>query len=258
NGTTGYEEAAGQGVLAGLNAARFALGAEPWVPGRDEAFLGVLVDDLVTRGVDEPYRLFTSRAEFRLLLRQDNALERLGPVAAELDLLEDDELRMLDRRLAETGRLRAWIEDRSVEPAEVDAYLSAAGSAPLAQKVPLAKLLLRPEVRLGELVGPEGPLGGEGFEADALATVEMDIKYEGYIQRDRDRAGALRRREAVPLAADLPYAAFDSLSREAREKLAEVRPATLGQAGRIPGISPADLQNLLVEVRKRRRAEVSA
>jgi len=250
NGTTGYEEAAGQGVVAGINAARAALELEPWIPRRDEAFLGVLIDDLVTRGVDEPYRLFTSRAEFRLLLRQDNCLQRLGPTAERLGLLDEAQKRSLDGHMEALERVRGWVSERSVTAAQVDAYLRSVDSAPLRQKGPLSKLLLRPEVRLADLVGSRGPFPGLDFDRDALATVEMDLKYEGYVARDRERAETLSRREGLTLAEDLPYDSFRSLSVEARQKLAAVRPSTLGQAGRIPGVSPSDLQNLLVEVKK--------
>jgi len=254
NGTTGYEEAAGQGLVAGINAARAVLGEAHWVPRRDEAFLGVLIDDLVTRGVDEPYRLFTSRAEFRLLLRQDNCLARLGPVAEDLGLLDETRSRRLADHLEERERVRGWVAETSVRPEDVDPYLERAGSAPLKQRGPLADLLLRPEVRLADLAGPGGPLGGPTFEPDALASVEMDHKYAGYIARERERAEALARREGVALPDDLDYLGLESLSYEARQKLDRVRPATLGQAGRIPGVSPADLQNLLVALERRERA----
>jgi len=257
NGTTGYEEAAGQGIVAGINAARVALEREPWVPGREEAFLGVLIDDLVTRGVDEPYRLFTSRAEFRLLLRQDNCLARLGPTAARLGLLDDTQRIAVDRHLEACERVRGWVGETSVTPEDVNEHLAGLGSAPLRQRGPLSALILRPEVRLDRLVGPEGPLGDPGFDRDAVATVEMDLKYAGYVERERERAAHLARREEVTLPADMPYAVLESLSFEARQKLDAVRPATLGQAGRIPGVSPADLQNLLVELRKRERAGTS-
>ncbi|MDX1394336.1 MAG: tRNA uridine-5-carboxymethylaminomethyl(34) synthesis enzyme MnmG [Gemmatimonadota bacterium] len=250
NGTTGYEEAAGQGIVAGINAAHAALDRDPWVPGRDQAFLGVLVDDLVTRGVDEPYRLFTSRAEFRLLLRQDNCLPRLGPIAAALGLLTDEQNVELDRRLAEEDRIRAWVESRRVEPAEVEAYLEEAGTSTLRQRGPLSELLLRPEVRLADLAGRGGVLDAPAFDPDALATTEMDIKYAGYVERERERAEQLKRREGIRIPRDLDFAGLRSLSSEARQKLAAVRPATLGQAGRIPGVSPADLQNLLVALKR--------
>ncbi|MDH3732631.1 MAG: tRNA uridine-5-carboxymethylaminomethyl(34) synthesis enzyme MnmG [Gemmatimonadota bacterium] len=250
NGTTGYEEAAGQGVVAGVNAARAALERDPWIPRRDEAFLGVLVDDLVTRGVDEPYRLFTSRAEFRLLLRQDNCLARLGETAVRLGLLDESQTAAFATHMEECERVRGWTRKRSVGPSEIDEYLASVGTSRLKQKGPIADLLLRPEVRLADLVGPEGALGDHGFDADALGTVEMDVKYAGYVARDRERAELLGRREDVELPEGIDYGALESLSFEARQKLAAIRPATLGQAGRIPGVSPADLQNLLVALKR--------
>ncbi len=256
NGTTGYEEAAGQGVVAGINAGLRSLDREGWVPRRDEAFIGVLVDDLVTRGVDEPYRLFTSRAEFRLLLRQDNCLGRLGPIAERLGLLDEAERRHLGAYLEQMERACDWAASERVEPDAVLEYLSRSGTSPLSQKTPLSSLVRRPQVRLGELVGAGRPLGDLGFDLDVLLTVEMDIKYAGYVDRDRERARSLQLREETALPGDLPYLELESLSFEARQKLARVRPDTIGQAGRIPGISPSDLQNLLVELRKRSVAEV--
>ena len=251
NGTTGYEEAAGQGLVAGINAARDAQGREPWVPARDEAYLGVLIDDLVTRGVDEPYRLFTSRAEFRLLLRQDNALARLGPIAANLGLLCEDETRRLDDHLKELEGTRAWVREARVEPEFANEWLVQRGTSPLSEKQPLERLARRPQVSLHELVAAEGPLDDPGYGRDALAVVEMEIKYAGYIRREEERARVLADREHQALPADTPYATFHSLSFEARQKLEAVKPETIGQAGRIPGVSPSDLQNLLVEVRRR-------
>ncbi len=250
NGTTGYEEAAGQGLLAGINAARSVRGAEPWVPRRDEAFIGVLVDDLITRGVDEPYRLFTSRAEFRLVLRQDNCLERLGESARRMGLLTATQERRLERRVEELERVRRWVAEARAMPGTLDEYLASVGSPPLRQKGRLRDLLKRPEVRLPDLFGPEGPLEDPGFCADAVASVEMDLKYDAYVSRDRKRAAALARRESLELPVDLDYRELESLSYEARQKLDRVRPATLGQASRIPGVSPADLQNLLVVLKK--------
>ena len=210
----------------------------------------MLVDDLVTRGVDEPYRLFTSRAEFRLLLRQDNCLLRLGPMARSLGLLSADQERVLEAHVVECERVREWMTRRSIDPVEVADYLAGIGSTALRQKGPLARLLLRPEVRLADLVGPVGVLGNPGFDPDAVATVEMDLKYAGYVERDRERAEQLGRREDVALPGNLDYLGLSALSHEARQKLDAVRPATLGQAGRIPGISPADLQNLLVALKR--------
>jgi tRNA uridine 5-carboxymethylaminomethyl modification enzyme len=251
NGTTGYEEAAGQGVVAGINAALAVQEREPWIPARDEAFLGVLVDDLVTRGVDEPYRLFTSRAEFRLILRQDNCLVRLGPVARRLGLLSDAESKVLDAHLESVERTRQWVDETRLRPEEVNPWLESRGGAPIPEMQPLERLLRRPEVSLEGLLDADGPLAGLELDPDARTTVEMETKYAGYIARDRERADSLRARDLHPLPADADYLQFGSVSWEARQKLERVRPASLGQAARIPGISPSDLQNLLVEIRKR-------
>ena len=250
NGTTGYEEAAGQGVVAGINAAAAACELEGWVPRRDEAYLGVLVDDLVTRGVDEPYRLFTSRAEFRLILRQDNCLERLGPVARRLGLLSADQEARLDRHLNDLGGARDWVDGARAEPEEVNDYLQTVSTSVLSEPQPLARLLKRPQVSLLDLVGAGAPLGEVEFAPEALTVVEMETKYAGYIERERNRANRLREREEQQLPRDADYEAFESLSIEARQKLARIRPRTLGQAGRIPGVAPSDLQNLLVELRR--------
>ena len=256
NGTTGYEEAAGQGIVAGVNAAHAALDREAWVPGRDEAYIGVLVDDLVTRGVDEPYRLFTSRAEFRLLLRQDNALSRLGPIGAHLGLLSDDELRRLDAHMMELERTRRWVREERIDPAEANEWLVSRGTNALTERQPLDRLVRRPQVTLRDLVAADGPVPDPGVGLDALAVVEMEVKYEGYIRREEERAAALAEREGLLLPPNALYLEFQSLSYEARQKLSAVRPRTLGQAARIPGVSPSDLQNLLVEIRKQGRSAV--
>ena len=250
NGTTGYEEAAGQGLVAGINAAAQALDSEGWVPARDEAFLGVLVDDLVTRGVDEPYRLFTSRAEFRLMLRQDNCLQRLGPIARRLGLLGESQSRAVDAHLEEIERVQAWLNETRAAPATANPYLEQLESSPIKEPQPLERLLKRPTVTFAGLLGPDGPIEDTGFSRDALTVVEMETKYAGYIERDRVRAATLRERDGLELPNDAPYQDFSSLSFEARQKLGRVRPRTLGQAARIPGVSPEDLQNLLVELRK--------
>lgn len=257
NGTTGYEEAAGQGVLAGANAALDALGRDPLVLERDQAFIGVLVDDLVTRGTDEPYRLFTSRAEFRLTLRQDNALARLGPIAERVGLLTDEQGELLHRRLEAGARVHAWLGSTNAMPAQVNGLLEGTGQAPIREPTRLAQLLRRPGISAGALaaaVGVEAGDGEEGFD-EALAAAEMELRYEGYLLRERERAESLRRQAEFPLPADLPYPALESLSFEARQKLDRIRPATLAQAGRVPGVSPSDLQNLMMEVRKRRVTE---
>jgi tRNA uridine 5-carboxymethylaminomethyl modification enzyme len=254
NGTTGYEEAAAQGIVAGINAALSALGREPWVPGRDEAYIGVLIDDLVTKGVDEPYRLFTSRAEFRLLLRQDNALARLGPQAARLGLLDDGQRHALDAWMAREREAESWVRTTRVTPEQVNAYLEARGTTPIAEPTSLAALARRPQVSLLDLAAPGGPLSGDGApDPDALAAVEMELKYAGYVAKERARAERLRRQAEFRLPEDLPYLELASLSTEARHKLDRIRPLTLAQAARVPGVGPSDLQNLMMEVRKRRR-----
>jgi tRNA uridine 5-carboxymethylaminomethyl modification enzyme len=256
NGTTGYEEAAGQGVLAGANAAFQALGREPLTLARDQAFIGVLADDLVTRGTDEPYRLFTSRAEFRLLLRQDNALARLGPVAAERGLLTDAQQRRLEERLRLAERVEEWLSSTNVSPERTAELLSAAGSTPLREPTRMAEVLKRPRVDVHALVATSEPGSVPDADptdlAEALTGAEMELRYAGYLDRERERSEALHRQRDFLLPADLPYAELHSLSTEARHKLERIRPENLGQAAGIPGVSPSDLQNLMVEVRKRR------
>lgn len=249
NGTTGYEEAAAQGVVAGINAVRRIRGAEPVVLGRGDAYIGVLVDDLVTRGVDEPYRLFTSRAEFRLLLRQDNALRRLFPLAERLGLLSPDECRVAEARLDEEERLLDVARTTNLSPEAAGPAL--AGSGPLAQAERLGLLARRPGVDLGALLAAAGR--GEEFSADAVATAAIELKYEGYIAREREAAGRLAELAAFALPQDLPYLELVSLATEARQKLDRVRPASLAQAGRIPGVTPSDLHNLVVETMRWRR-----
>ena len=250
NGTTGYEEAAGQGVVAGINAALRVRGEKPFILERDQAYIGVLIDDLVTRGVDEPYRLFTSRAEFRLLLRQDNAARRLGPLAHARRLLTPAQDEALQRRLAEEDRVRSWFVETALPPGEVNGLLSTAGGEGIGEPTRAVELLRRPRVRASDLL--EAAAHGVDAHPDAVAAVEVELKYEGYVAKERERASRLRDAANVLLDNDLPYAEFVTLSMEAREKLRDVRPTTLAQAGRIPGVSPADLQNLVMEVRRLR------
>ncbi len=252
NGTTGYEEAAAQGIAAGVNAAAGVLDREPFVLERDQAYIGVLIDDLVTKGVDEPYRLFTSRAEFRLTLRQDNALARLGPTAADLGLLNQDQVRVLEQKLEEREEAERWAASTLAAPDMVNDYLRERGAGCIEDSTPVAKLIKRPQVRLLDLVGPAGPLSeSKPPDFDALAAVEMEIKYAGYVAKERARAERLQRQAEFKLPPDLPYGELASLSTEARDKLERVQPRTLAQAARIPGVAPSDLQNLMMEVRKR-------
>ncbi len=252
NGTTGYEEAAGQGVLAGLNAALAVQSRPPLVLGRETSYIGVLIDDLVTRGVDEPYRLFTSRSEFRLTVRQDNAIARLAPTATSLGLYDAGELEIVDRRLAAEGEAQALARVTSVRPDQVSALLDAAKSAPVAQPVRIVDLARRQGVALEALFAAAGV--GVALPREAVVTAELEIKYEGYFERERIQADRMRRMGELTLADDLPYAEMQSLTYEARQKLLALRPASLAQASRIPGVSPNDLQNLVVEVERARRA----
>ena len=253
NGTTGYEEAAGQGVVAGINAAASVLGREGVVFRRDEAFLGVLVDDLVSRGVDEPYRLFTSRSEFRLLVRQDNALRRLLPSAERLGLLTGAELRSAHEHLEREERVLQAAGATSIAPAAARELLEASGTTPIHETVRIADLARRPGVSLGRLLAA----AGVEVPPDDLVWAEMELKYGGYLARERSAARRLEEMEGLKLPESLDYRSITTLSHESREKLDRVRPGTLGQAGRIPGVSPSDLHNLLFEVVRRGKGPVS-
>ena len=252
NGTTGYEEAAGQGLVAGANAAALALDLPPMRLGRESSYIGVLVDDLVTRGVDEPYRLFTSRSEFRLSIRQDNALRRLAPVALALDMYDADERAIIGRRLAAEDDARRIAESTSITPAQAAPLLARASSRPLDHAVRVAEVAKRQGVALRDLFGAVA-VGAE-LPADAVVSAELELKYAGYFERERTQADRLRRMGAFPLDERLPYESMQSLSFEARQKLTLLKPSTLAQAAGVPGVSPTDLQNLVIEIEKRRRA----
>lgn len=258
NGTTGYEEAAGQGIVAGANAALAVLERDPMILERDEAFIGVMIDDLITRGTDEPYRLFTSRAEFRLLLRQDNAVERLSPRAAAIGLLTDEQRRGLERRQGRNERAEAWAREATLDPDQVNPLLEAAGSTPIRERTRVDRLVRRPEVtaRMLARIGEDGTRVEDPEAGEALDRLDVRLRYDGYLERERRRASALRRQGSTALPEDIDYASLGTLSMEARQKLARVRPSSLGQAGRIPGIRPTDLQSLLFEVRKRELTSV--
>ena len=250
NGTTGYEEAAGQGIVAGINAVRRLRQQEPVVLGRDDAYIGVLADDLVTRGVDEPYRLFTSRSEFRLLLRQDNALRRLLPLAERLGLLSTVELRAAEQRLRAEERLLELAAATTIAPAQAAPVLAPRG-ARLLEPEAVAALARRPGVGLRPLLEAAG-IGVEASD-DVVAAAEIEIKYAGYLAREREAAGRLAELASFALPPDLPYLELRTLATEARQKLERVRPASLAQAARIPGVSPSDLHNLVVAALRWRR-----
>ena len=256
NGTTGYEEAGGQGVVAGLNAAAHALEVAPVVLGRETSYIGVLVDDLVTRGVDEPYRLFTSRSEFRLTMRQDNAMGRLFPTAVSLGLFAGAERARGERRLADEAEAMALAHRTSVTPAAAAPVLAAVGERDLLHAMPIVEVAKRQKVALQGLFDAMA-VGGD-LSREAVRAADLEIKYAGYFARERTAAARLQRMGEVPLPEGAAYLEMRSLSIEARQKLATRRPATLAQAASIPGVSPADLQNLVLEMERHRLTRVAS
>jgi tRNA uridine 5-carboxymethylaminomethyl modification enzyme len=254
NGTTGYEEAAGQGVVAGINAAHYSLDREPVGIGRSEAFIGVLIDDLITKGVDEPYRLFTSRAEFRLSIRQDNALRRLLPLGRRLGLLCGEELEVAERRLEQEEEVLAVSRETAASPGQVNEMLAGLDEATIDEPVRVADLAKRPGVSLRELLVAVG----REVSHDAWRWAEVELKYAGYLDREVRVAAQMKTMDDFSLPGELDYHALATLSWESREKLHRVRPSSLGQAGRIPGVSPSDLQNLVLEVVRWRRSAQGA
>ena len=252
NGTTGYEEAACQGLMAGINAVLKLRGRAPFVLNRTQAYIGVLIDDLVTKGVDEPYRMFTSRAEYRILLRQDNADVRLTPLSHAIGLADDDRMCRVEEKLRCTEALTGYVRSQSIAPSEVNAELASLGSQPLQQRTKLYSLLLRPELDMERLCAlwPAlrdfvDALPGQVRDLSVQAT-EIELKYQRYIEKEREVAERILKFEHVPLPHDMDYFAIHALSYEAREKLTKMRPATLGQASRISGVSPADVSVLLI------------
>ncbi len=251
NGTTGYEEAAAQGLMAGINASRALKGKEPVVLKRDEAYIGVLIDDLVTKGVDEPYRMFTSRAEYRILLRQDNADLRLTPLGHEIGLVtrKNHEKFLEKKSLVES--LVAFARERSIKADEINAYLKSVDSEPLTQGRKLSDILMRNNVTFEALrrVLPvlDKFIAEEGITAEAIEEAEIQIKYRGYIEREKHLAEKLHRLENIAIPAGFDFSQMNALTIEARQKLSRIRPATIGQASRIPGVSPADVNVLLVK-----------
>lgn len=251
NGTTGYEEAGGQGVVAGLNAAAHALALDPVVLGRESSYIGVLVDDLVTRGVDEPYRLFTSRSEFRLTVRQDNAIPRLFETGRRLSLYTSGETALAERRLADEAEATMLARSTSITPDAAAAVLTEAGERELVHAVPVVEVARRQKVALRDLF--RAVRVGDALHPAAVLTADLELKYAGYLARERKAAERMRRLGGFALPPDAPYPAMRSVSAEARQKLALRLPATLAQASSIPGVSPADLQNLVLEVERWRR-----
>jgi tRNA uridine 5-carboxymethylaminomethyl modification enzyme len=255
NGTSGYEEAAAQGLMAGANAALHVQGRAPWTLSRADAYIGVMIDDLVTKGVTDPYRLLTSRAEFRLTLRQDNADLRLTPMGRELGLVGEEQWALFEGRRARLHAVRERLQTTPVSGAD-NARLVAQGVAPVSGRVSLFELLRRPEVTEAQV----GALAGLGDAADApaLEQVAVEARYEAYIVREAAQVEASRRQDHIPLPEDLDYAAVAHLSAEGREKLSRVRPVSLGQAARVPGVSPADISTLSIHLTARNARATAA
>ena len=253
NGTTGYEEAAGQGLVAGINAHRKWKGMPEFTLGRDEAYIGVLIDDLVTKGVDEPYRMFTSRAEYRILLRQDDADMRLTPRGHEIGLVDEERYRLMESKRAQRDGLMEFCRNYSVSASKINPLLEARESSPLKQGVKLMDLVLRPQLTLADLIEHIPALADyveKNIETERrqeiLEAAEILMKYSGYIDREKVVAEKIRRLEDVKLRADFDYSSIKSLSTEARQKLQRIAPTTIAQASRIPGISPSDINILLL------------
>lgn len=250
NGTTGYEEAACQGLMAGINAHQNAQHKEAFTLQRNEAYIGVLIDDLITKGTEEPYRMFTSRAEYRILLRQDNADIRLTEKSYKLGLAEEDRLRRLDQKVAGMNELKKFFKEYSVSPEELNGVLASVNSAELKQKLKLEKVLARPNVDIALLEKGVLPLHEmrQQFDNEIFESAEIEMKYESYILKEVELADKMLRLEDIRLNPDFDYSDLKSLSIEARQKLAKLRPETLGQASRISGVSPADVQVLMVRL----------
>jgi tRNA uridine 5-carboxymethylaminomethyl modification enzyme len=254
NGTTGYEEAAAQGLMAGINAARAVQGAAPVILDRAQAYIGVLIDDLVTKEIREPYRMFTSRAEHRLLLRDDNADLRLTPLARELGLVDADRAAAVEHKRATSEALHAHLAGRRLYPSAVtNATLSAAGLAPLNQPASALDLLSRPAVHYRQL---QAALDLPDAPAAAITQVEVQAKYGGYIDRQQREVERVRKMEHRRIPADFDYATLHGLRNEARQVLQRFRPATLGQAGRLAGINPADVAIILFALERNARKAV--
>ena len=250
NGTTGYEEAAAQGLMAGINAHRRTRSEEPIVLHRDDAYIGVLIDDLVTKGVDEPYRMFTSRAEYRILLRQDNADQRLTPLGHQLGLISKRRYENFVEKKSLLESLIAYTRSQSVKISEIQDYLISLGLPPASQGRKVFDFALRNEITLAGLVGVLPKLRRFVEENDItdeiIELADIEIKYSGYIERERSVAEKLHRLEGIAIPADFDYMSMQSLTIEARQKLQRIRPTTIGQASRIPGVSPADINVLLI------------
>lgn len=248
NGTTGYEEAACQGLMAGINAARKIQEKEPVILGRDEAYIGVLIDDLINKGTDEPYRMFTSRAEFRTLLRQDNADIRLTPLSNAIGLASNERLACVEEKNRNVLEIKKGLNEISIIPDEVNEYLVSINSMPIDEKYKSTKILLRPNVNLGSLINISESVSTllANVPRETLEQAEVQIKYESYIEREKEIANRMKEMESLIIPDKFDYSKLVALSNEARQKFEKIRPSTLGQASRISGVNPTDIQIMMV------------
>ncbi|MCB0604701.1 MAG: tRNA uridine-5-carboxymethylaminomethyl(34) synthesis enzyme MnmG [Saprospiraceae bacterium] len=252
NGTTGYEEAACQGLMAGINAARYVQELEPFILSRSDAYIGVLIDDLINKGTNEPYRMFTSRAEFRILLRQDNADIRLTPLAQNLGMTDmEDRMERVHHKNKALSEITDWFKTVSGDPDYLNTYLESVQSAPLRQKIKLDQIITRPNVQINDMAEYFPPLKEmlQPYDSEVIQLAETQMKYEAYIQKEMEMVSRVNKLEDMKLSADFDYSTISSLSLEAREKLNKHKPTSLGQAGRISGINPADISVLLIHLR---------
>ena len=247
NGTTGYEEAAGQGLMAGINAHNKVHEKDEFVLSRDEAYIGVLIDDLITKGTEEPYRMFTSRAEYRLLLRQDNADIRLTEKAYNLGLAKEERLKNMEEKVAKSSELEEFLRETSLKPGIINPILEANESSPVDQAYRAAQILTRPNLSLEKLTAIDFIKEKvEQYNDEQKEQAEINIKYKGYIEKERDNVAKLQRLETIRIPEDFDYSKISSLSAEAKQKLNKIQPKTIAQAGRISGVSPADINVLLI------------
>ena len=251
NGTTGYEEAASQGLMAGINAHLSVVEKDPFILKRSDAYIGVLIDDLVTKGTQEPYRMFTSRAEYRVLLRQDNADIRLTPLAVELGMnYMDDRIKKVEDKVADAKKITRFLNDCSVEPDQINGLLEEKGSMPIKQKVKAQGIILRPNISIADVRSVVPGLNEflSNYKAEAVEQAEINMKYAGYMAKEQEMVDKMSRLEMLKLSESFAYHSLTSLSAEAREKLSRMKPMTIGQASRISGVSPADISVLLIHL----------
>jgi tRNA uridine 5-carboxymethylaminomethyl modification enzyme len=249
NGTTGYEEAASQGLMAGINAHLKVFEKDPFILQRNDAYIGVLIDDLITKGTEEPYRMFTSRAEYRILLRQDNADERLTPMSHAIGLASDERLERLEEKYSKSSAMVEYLETTSILPHQINPTIEERGGSPLTQSVKIVSVLTRPEVHLEDITSIdhiEEFIAKNELGEEELEQVEVQVKYKGYIRKEKDNADKLKRLENLKIPKDFDYSQVKSISTEARQKFEKVRPETIAQASRISGVSPSDISILLI------------